>query len=285
MAIKKLGLTRDQLAMFLKDHEQIKQFESLFDIANTAAPDKIDSIDTEAANASALANDALSSVHKLAQDAAISSAIADIKAEESLLRLDKFVNETSVSLAVVEAKTMQAMDLIKQMSSDLDVLQMLPAQKPLKRTRYGQFYDTTTQTAAAINTAYAITYNTTDLSYGVFLRPGNSEVQIDTEGVYNFQFSVQIDKTSGGTASFWIWPRVNGVDVSNSASQIRIQGNDAEIFSAANFFLDLKANDYVQFMWAVSDTSVQLQYFAAAAPVPAIPSIILTVSNNIRGQI
>lgn len=285
MATKKLGLTRDQLAMFLKDHEQIKQFESLFDIANTAAPDKIDSIDTEAANASALANDALSSVHKLAQDAAISSAIADIKAEESLLRLDKFVNETSVSLAVVEAKTMQAMDLIKQMSSDLDVLQMLPAQKPLKRTRYGQFYDTTTQTAAAINTAYAITYNTTDLSYGVFLRPGNSEVQIDTEGVYNFQFSVQIDKTSGGTASFWIWPRVNGVDVSNSASQVRIQGNDAEIFSAANFFLDLKAGDYVQFMWAVSDTSVQLQYFAAAAPVPAIPSIILTVSNNIRGQL
>lgn len=284
MATKKLGLTRDQLAMFLKDHEQIKQFESLFDVANTAAPDKIDSIDTEAANAVAIANDALSSVHKLAQDAAISSAIADIKAEEALLRLDRLVDETSVSLAVVEAKTMQAMNLIKQMSSDLDVLQMLPAQKPLKRTRYGQFYDTTTQTAAAANTAYAITYNTTDLSYGVFLRPGNSEIEIDTEGVYNFQFSVQLDKTSGGTASFWIWPRVNGVDVSNSASQIRIQGNDAEIFSAANFFLDLKAGDYVQFMWAVSDTSVQLQYFAAAAPVPAIPSIILTVSNNIRGQ-
>ena len=32
---------------------------------------------------------------------------------------------------------------------------------------YGSFYDTTDQTAASTTTAYAITYNTTDLSNGV----------------------------------------------------------------------------------------------------------------------
>jgi hypothetical protein len=36
-------------------------------------------------------------------------------------------------------------------------------------------------------------------------------------------------------------------------------------------------------MFSVSDTSVQLLSVAAAAPVPGIPSIILTVSNNIGG--
>ena len=30
MAVKRLGLTRDQLASFLQEHEQIKQFELLF---------------------------------------------------------------------------------------------------------------------------------------------------------------------------------------------------------------------------------------------------------------
>lgn len=256
MATKKLGLTRDQLASFLNDHEKVKQFEKLFTTTNQQI-DITDGAVLESGGALANANIALDLVHKLAQDSAISSAIADIKAEEALLQIDRLMSE-------------------------IGGLQMMPVHPPVKRARYGQFYDTTIQTAAAINTAYAITYNTTDLSYGVFLRPGNSEIQVDTEGVYNFQFSVQVDKTSGGTANFWIWPRVNGVNVANSASQIRIQGNDAEIFSAANFFLDLKAGDYVQFMWAVSDISVQLQYFAAAGVVPAIPSIIVTVSNNIR---
>jgi hypothetical protein len=34
MATQKINLSRDQLATFLKNHEQIKQFERLFQIAN-----------------------------------------------------------------------------------------------------------------------------------------------------------------------------------------------------------------------------------------------------------
>jgi len=34
----KLNLTRDQLATFLKTHEQIKQFEALFKTVDTIAP-------------------------------------------------------------------------------------------------------------------------------------------------------------------------------------------------------------------------------------------------------
>jgi hypothetical protein len=71
--------------------------------------------------------------------------------------------------------------------------------------------------------------------------------------------------------------------VPDSASQIRIQGNDAETFSSLNYFFDLKANDYIEMMFSVSDLSVELLSVAAVAPVPAIPSIILTVNNNIGG--
>lgn len=38
MAIQKLKLTRDQLAQFLKNHEQIKQFERLFNVVDTLEP-------------------------------------------------------------------------------------------------------------------------------------------------------------------------------------------------------------------------------------------------------
>ena len=306
MAIKKLGLTRDQLASFLDNHEKIKQFENLFNSTNeqidisegviieagaayanaNLALDLLykfaQDSETNSAAAYANANLALDLLYKFVQDSQTNSATAEIKAQEALLQIENLKNQSIIDFAAIESKINHSFELIKSLLNAVDSLQMLPAQVPPKRARFAQFYDTTIQTAAAINTAYAITYNTTDLSYGVFLRPGNSEIQVDTEAVYNFQFSVQLDKTTGGVASFWIWPRINGVNVANSASQVRIQGNDAEIFSAANFFLNLKAGDYVQFMWAVSDTSVQIQYFAAAGVVPAIPSIIVTVSNNIK---
>jgi hypothetical protein len=160
---------------------------------------------------------------------------------------------------------------------------MTPPPREFKRARYGSFYDTTTQLATVINTATAITFNNTDLSNGVFIGSPASRIVVDSEGIYNFDTSFQIDKTSGGVAEFYFWFRLNGVDVPDSASQIRIQGNNAEIFSSLNYFFDLKASDYIELMFSVSDLSVELKSFVAGAPVPSIPSIILTVNNNIGG--
>jgi hypothetical protein len=168
--------------------------------------------------------------------------------------------------------------------TDVQALAVSPPVTPqLKRARYGSFYDTTTQTGTTINTAKAITFNTTDLSNGVYIGTPTSRVYVDTPGIYNYDMSFQLDKTSGGTGNFYIWFRLNGVDVANSASYIQIQGNNHEIFSSLNYFFDLNAGDYVEIMFSVSTLSVELAAFAAAAPVPAIPSIILTVANNIEG--
>ena len=144
---------------------------------------------------------------------------------------------------------------------------------------YGSFYDTTTQTATVINTATAITFNNTDLSNGVYIGSPTSRIIVDSEGIYNFGTSFQLDKTAGGTAVFDFWFRVNGVDVANSASRIRIQGNNAEIFSSLIYFFDLNANDYVELMFSVTDLSVEVTAFPAAAPHPGIPSMILTVQQ------
>jgi len=162
-------------------------------------------------------------------------------------------------------------------------LQMTPPPREFKRARYGSFFDTTTQAATVINTATAITFNTTDLSNGVFIGTTTSRIIVDTEGIYNFDTSFQLDKTAGGTAIFDFWFRLNGVNVPDSCSRIRVQGNNAEVFSSLNYFFDLKANDYVELMFSVDDLSVEVTAFAASAPHPGIPSIILTVNNNIGG--
>jgi hypothetical protein len=174
-------------------------------------------------------------------------------------------------------------ELTAELQKQVEGIQMTPPPREFERSRYGSFYDTTSQTATVINTAKAITFNSTDLSRGVYLGTPTSRVYVDTPGIYNFDTSFQLDKTAGGTGLFYLWFRLNGVDVPNSASQIRIQGNNAEVFSSLNYFFNLNAGDYVELIFSVDDLSVQILAEAAAAPHPGIPSIILTVSNNIGG--
>jgi len=92
MATRKLNLTRDQLATFLKNHEQIKQFEQLFAVADAIAPDVVNEVRIEAGTAQATANDALSQIIQLAQDAAINSSSADQKAVQALDTLGRIAN-------------------------------------------------------------------------------------------------------------------------------------------------------------------------------------------------
>lgn len=167
------------------------------------------------------------------------------------------------------------------LATQIQGLSLAPPPREYRTPRYGSFYDTTTQTAAAINTAYAMTFNTTDLSLGVTRGTPTSRIYVDRPNIYNIQFSAQLDKTSGGVGLIWIWLAKNGVDVPNSATQIRVQGNNAETVAAWNFLLQMNANDYFELKWAVDDISVQIQAFAAAAPVPGIPSVILTVTDNV----
>jgi hypothetical protein len=188
---------------------------------------------------------------------------------------------TSTSIADLEVTPSLAAnveDEVAVLRSNIDDLQKGPPRFEPGLINYGSFFSTQTQAATVINTATAITYNNADPAYGVYRDPSDSsKIKVTRPAIYNVQFSIQVDKTSGGTGQFYIWPAINGTAVPNSALLIQIQGNNAEIFSAANFFLPLSNGDYFQLYFSVSDLSVQLQQFAAAPPVPAIPSIILTV--------
>jgi hypothetical protein len=146
------------------------------------------------------------------------------------------------------------------------------------RLPYGSFSDSTTQTAAATGTAYAVTFNTTEYSNGAAISTPTSRILITDPGYYNFQFSLQLDKSSGATGHTYIWPRINGTNVPRSASEVSVQGTSAENIAAWNFVLEMQAGQYFELMWSVDDTNIQIKAVAATAPVPAIPSAILTVT-------
>jgi hypothetical protein len=249
----KLSLTRDQLASFLQDHEQIKQFERLFATVDDISNVTLDNINISAGNANASANEALASIEVM----------------------------KSVLEYLDQAPAAASQEQVAALQEQITALQQMPPPKQSRNPRYGSFYDTTTQTAAAINTAYAMTFNTSDLSYGVTRGTPTSRIYVDTPNVYNVQFSAQVDKTAGGVGLVWVWLRKNGVNVPDSSGQIRIQGNNAEVLAAWNYVIQLNAGDYIELMWEVDDTSVILLAEVASAIHPSVPSVILTVTDNI----
>lgn len=145
---------------------------------------------------------------------------------------------------------------------------------------FGSFYDTTTQTTLG-NTPEAMRLNTTDISDGFTIVSG-SRITAAYAGVYDVQFSAQVQKTQGGSSEdIYIWPRVNGINVPVSSTKLTLANNGVFIVPAWNFFLNLSAGDYVELMWYATDSHIELFYEASpvAGAVPAIPSVILTINK------
>lgn len=145
---------------------------------------------------------------------------------------------------------------------------------------YGGFLDTTDQVAAAINTPYAVTFNTTDLSYGVSIA-SNSRITIETPGVYLLTFSLQLHNTGGGGAGedFYVWLRFNGATYPNSASHEKVANGRYHIVTLTFLGQSLNPNDYVEIMWQVNNTAIRIEHLPASGNVPVVPSVIATLTR------
>jgi hypothetical protein len=164
--------------------------------------------------------------------------------------------------------------------------ELAPIIEPYLTKDRGSFYDTTTQTVALDGIA-AMKFNSvdTDATSGVSVEedPSNrkNKITVSKTGVYNIQFSAQVERLSGGSSKHVIvWMRKNGTDVPNTATHVSVQANANYLVIAWNFFIQLDAGEHCQLMWT-QNSDIEFKYEAAnvTIPYPAIPSIILTVNE------
>lgn len=143
---------------------------------------------------------------------------------------------------------------------------------------YGNFYDTTTQTASA-NTATPMLFNTTVESQGVTVTSG-SQVNILNSGTYNIQFSAQLDKPSANSVDLDIWLQTNaGTVIPWSNTRLTLAGN-AKGVAAWNFVQTFTGGDHFHIYWSNPDAVSLYAGASATSPTrPAIPSVILTVTQ------
>lgn len=146
---------------------------------------------------------------------------------------------------------------------------------------YGAFESTVDQTAAAANTAYAMTLNTVDYANGVSVA-SNSRITVTDAGIWNLQWSGQFENSDSQLHDARIWLKINGTSVTGSTGFISIPnshgGVNGHSIAGWNYFLSLNANDYVELWWETDSTQVSIQTYAAAGNYPSTASLIATMT-------
>lgn len=137
---------------------------------------------------------------------------------------------------------------------------------------------TTDQTAAAINTAYALTY-TSSISEGIANGTPASRIVFDEAGEYMISFSAQISAGSSSSVDFYFWPRINGTDVTGSTMVNTLKNNGARLVVSRSSIFQVSAGDYLEAYWATSDTNGFLDATAATAFCPAAPASTIAITR------
>ena len=150
-----------------------------------------------------------------------------------------------------------------------------------KQYNYGQFYDMTTQSGSS-GSIQSMKLNTTDLSEGVSIVSG-SQIKVENAGVYNLQFSAQLENTVNTNIVFNIWFAKNGNSIPNSNTHIDVARAQSaqlgKVPAAWNFLSHLDDNDYLEIKWTCNDTGGILHYDAGTPSIPATPSVIVTITQ------
>lgn len=142
----------------------------------------------------------------------------------------------------------------------------------------GMAYSNTNITAAAINTAYDISWDGISNADGISLENG-TEIHFSDGGLYTLAFSVQINSNNSSLKDMWFWPAINGTDVAGSTIKISIDTNGGTLVMSRTALFSVSAGDYIEARWATSDTAVTLEAHAAETFCPATPSVTLSVAR------
>lgn len=150
------------------------------------------------------------------------------------------------------------------------------------RFPYGAFSSNQDQTTTA-NTATLMTLNTTDFFNDVSI--SSSKITVTNAGIYNLQFSAQLENTDVAPQDVYIWLKQNGTDIPGSTGKVGIPArkNPADPFHGIygwNYFLSMAANDYVEIYWSTTNANVSIQYYAASGTPtkPSTQSVVATLS-------
>jgi len=148
---------------------------------------------------------------------------------------------------------------------------------------YGAFLDFTDQTQTVVDTAKAITWNTTAYSKHISVGSPTSRIVFAKAGKYYIHFTAQLNSQSASAKTFWFWPRINGSDLTGSTMRVTVHDNDESKTVARAAIFEVDKGDYLEAMWAVDNLNTSLETYAAETFCPAVPSVTLMIQGIEHG--
>jgi len=100
-------------------------------------------------------------------------------------------------------------------------------------------------------------------------------------GTYMIAPSIQFKNTDSDDHDATVWFRKNGTNIANSATIVNIPkaGDGGATFFQVVVYETVTAAQYIEIMWLPEDATVTLDFIAAGAIAPAIPSVILAAER------
>lgn len=144
---------------------------------------------------------------------------------------------------------------------------------------YISAYDTSDQTGS-VSAATAVKLNTTSFSAGISIANNGSgvptRITFAAAGTYMIAPSIQFKNADTNDHDATVWFRKNGTDIANSATITSIPkaADGGAGFFQIVFYEQVTAGQYIEIMWLPENANVTIDYTAAGAIAPAIPSVI-----------
>lgn len=154
---------------------------------------------------------------------------------------------------------------------------------------YGQYLDYNNQVATADNVGVPIIFSTPDINNGVTVVSNGASLTRITfaySGVYNLQFSIQLQNLANSAEDVHIWLRLNGADVIGSTGVIGMQarksaGDPSHTISGWNYLLDVIGGQYYELIWSTTNhANVEIQFYASTVNHPSTASTLFTVTQQ-----
>ena len=138
---------------------------------------------------------------------------------------------------------------------------------------------TSNVTAAAADTAYALTYTST-ASEGITNDGTNpSRIVFSEAGEYVVSFSAQISSSTASAVTFRFWPRINSTNATGATMVTSLHNNGATFVASRTAIFTVAAGDYLEAVWATTDTNGFLDATAATAYAPSAPASTIAITR------
>ena len=142
----------------------------------------------------------------------------------------------------------------------------------------GYAYSSTDQSAASINTGYAVQFENTTVNKGFSVAGGsNTQLTVVDPGFYNFQIMLQASEAGGADVDVTVYTKLNGTSIVYGG-QIQTVPASGEQIIPLNFSIALTAGQYIEIYWATTSTNVTLNATATAGVHVGLASATASVS-------